>query len=107
MDSGVRPLSPVEVEAEIKSDRHEGYFHRVAEEADVLLNVIIDGKQDETVSSREARAAQNGELVGELVTHALDCIQDNHGAKAELADEVRGHDVAKLEEGAGAPKVSQ
>jgi hypothetical protein len=97
MSEPITPLTPARVAACEASADHEGYLHRVVEEADVLVNVATDGKQDETISSRSARAAERGNKFGKLMSRFLDLFQSDHGATAIAADLERAKTIEKLE----------
>ena len=97
MSDGITPLTPAQVVQQEESAAHEGYLHRVVEEADVLVNVITDGKQDETISSRSARDAEEGHEAGIIMSKFLDRFQKDHGATAIAADLERAQSIEKLE----------
>lgn len=98
MDSGITPLTPEQVAEHEASASHEGYLHRVTETADVLVNVATGGKQDETISSRSARAAERGSKFGIVMSRFLDWFQKDHGATAIAADLERAQTVEEIEE---------
>lgn len=101
MDSGITPLPPQQEVANEEKATHEGYLHRVVEEIDVTANVIAGGHQDETISSRVGRDAEQGHIVGKVVTHGLDLFQHNHSATAQAADKERAEEIIKLEDSDG------
>ena len=99
------PLTPAQVVAHEDSASQEGYAHRITEEADVLVNVIAGGYQDETISSRLAREDVDGKgvahEVGKLGSEFLDKFQKDHGATAVAADAWRAEHVEQVEESSG------
>lgn len=97
MSDPIIPLTPAQVAACEASADHEGYLHRVIEEADVLANVATGGKQDETISSRSARDAEEGHEGGVLMSKFLELFQKDHGATAIAADLERAKQIEKLE----------
>lgn len=97
MSDGIVPLTPAQVTAHEASAAKEGYLHRVTEEADVLVNVATGGKQDETISSRSARDAEQGHKLGIVMSKFLDIFQKDHGATAIAADLERAQVIEKVE----------
>jgi len=97
MSDGITPLTPEQVAQHEASAAKEGYLHRVTEEADVLVNVATGGKQDETISSRSARAAERGSKFGIVMSKFLDLFEADHGAKAQAADLERAQVIEKIE----------
>jgi hypothetical protein len=97
MSDGIVPLTPQQVAEHEASAAKEGYLHRVTEEADVLVNVATGGKQDETISSRSARAAERGSKFGIVMSKFLDVFQRDHGATAIAADLERAHTIEQVE----------
>jgi hypothetical protein len=97
MSDGITPLTPEQVAQQEASAAYEGYVHRVIEEADVEANVITGGLQDETISSRLARDAEAGHVVGEMGSKILDIFQKDHGATAIAADLERAKTVEQIE----------
>jgi hypothetical protein len=97
MSDGITPLTHEQVAAHEASAAKEGYLHRVTEEADVLVNVATGGKQDETISSRSARDAEQGHIAGIVLSKALDLFQHDHGATAIAADLERAQTIAQIE----------
>jgi hypothetical protein len=79
----------------------EGYFIRVLIAFDMFVNVIFGGNNDETISSRSARAATEGKIWGIVLSRFLDLFQANHGAQAIVGDLTRAEDVESLEENSG------
>src|SRR5579859_5239744 len=100
-DNGITPLPPGELVQDEKSTAHEGYLHRVAVAVDIEANVLTGGHEDETISSRLARAAEHGNEVGIIGSKLLDVIQHNHCALAQAGDIERAKEVVDLEENSG------
>lgn len=98
MSDPITPLTPPQVAEHEASAAHEGYLHRVTEEADVLVNVATGGKQNETISSRAARADERGSKFGKLLSGFLDLFQRDHGATAIAADLERAKVIEHIEE---------
>lgn len=78
--------------------RRQRYPHRVLVALDQFANVVCGGHPDETISSRSARAAARGDLLGKLMLWWLDKIQPHHGTLAEEADLGRAEIVERIEE---------
>jgi len=97
----ISPLTPTQETHQKESAAHESYPHRVIEEVDVLGNVMTGGRQDETISSRAARAAVAGKWWGKALSSALNVFQKNHGAKAQAADLARAEEIEKVEHSDG------
>lgn len=98
MSDGIVPLTPEQLAAQELTAQHEGYLHRVIEQVDVTANVATGGLQDETISSRSARAAERGSKFGIVMSKFLDLFQKDHGAKAQAADLERAKIVESTEE---------
>lgn len=94
------PLTPSEVTQQKQEASKEGYIKRVLVAEDQALNVIADGKPDETISARSGRAAAKGKWFGRFMCWWLDKLQPNHGEKAEAGDLERAEIVEKTEEAA-------
>jgi hypothetical protein len=101
MSTGITPLTPEQEEQNEKQATHEGYLHRVIEEADVTVNVATGGYQDETISSRLARDAAEHKVAGEVGSKILDVFQKNHGAQAVAGDLGRAKVIESLEDNSG------
>jgi hypothetical protein len=102
MDSGITPITAAQEATYEKQTAAEGYPMRVLIAFDQLCNVIFfNGRPDETISAHSARAATEGKLWGELMSHFLDLFQTDHGAAAEAGDLERTVIVAGLEENSG------
>lgn len=105
MTDPIQPLDPQQEAEHEESASHEGYIHRVIEEADVLINVETGGLQDETISSRLARDAVDGhgvtQEVGKVGSTILDKFEPNHGAGAVAADLERAERIEEVEEDSG------
>ena len=99
--SGITPLSGEQTAAEEQQAGRERYPVRVLVGLDQLLNVACDGKPDETISSRAARAAVNGRWWGKTLSKFLDCFQRDHGADAQAGDFQRAEQVEAVETESG------
>lgn len=97
----ITPLTTAQTQAEGVKEQADGYIKRVEVVIDIAANVITDGQQDETVSSRAARAALQGKWWGIALSTVLGWIQPNHGAKAQASDIARAENVIRIEESAG------
>jgi hypothetical protein len=88
----------------------KAYFHNDAVAVDQAINVFGGGKPGETISSRSQRAADRGNVLGEIISDGLDVIQADHGHKAMRGDLRRAQDVEATEKAAlepPAPKPNQ
>ena len=101
MSDGITPLTPQEETKAEASAGKEGYWHRVFVALDIFLNVVFKGREDETISSRAARAATEGKLWGILISKFLDLFEKDHGAYAEAADVERAKSVIDAEDKSG------
>lgn len=101
MDSGITPLNPEQTAQAESVDAHDNYGIRLLIALDMFLNALFNGDLDETLSSRSARAAQEGKLWGKLLSHFLDLFQKDHGAKAQAGDYKRASEVEYLEAQSG------
>jgi len=105
MSDGITPLSPAQQSYQEARAKHEGWLHRMLVGADQFLNVVTGGLPDETISSRAARAAENGSEVGMAITKFLNEFQADHGPKAQAGDVARADTVAAVEtESPGLPQ---
>ncbi len=102
MSSPVTPLTPAEFQHQTLEAMHESWFHRDAVAFDEMVNVFADGDPDETISSRMARWAteETGfkRGFGSAVCDALNKIEPDHGAKAEVADLARAENAETVEQ---------
>ena len=64
-----------------------GYAARVFVAIDQLLNALLNGDEDETLSSRLGKDARRGRYVGCVLCKLLDLIDKNHCEKAIERDE--------------------
>lgn len=107
MSNPVQPLPPAEFQAAFDPDKN--YFRRAAVSLDDMVNALLDGNNDETISSRMARwATEHGGWkrdVGAAVCRGLNILSADHGAKAEAADLGRAELIVKTEE--ATPTVQQ
>lgn len=101
MSSPVQPLTPQQFAQQELKDIHQSWFHRDAVAFDQMVNVFADGNPDETISSRMARWATEDsgfkKEFGSAVCDALNKINPDHGAKAEVADLTRAEAVEGVE----------
>lgn len=104
-NSGITPLTPVQEATATQQVINEGYIKRNLVAFDQFANVLLDGSNDETISSRAARWATEEKgskrAVGRIVSKALDLFQKDHGAQAIAGDETRAQDVVKIEDASG------
>ncbi len=63
------------------------YFWRIAVSLDQLVNTIFNGSEDETISSRAAKAQIRGKKWGCVLCKILDKIDKDHCAKNIELDE--------------------
>jgi hypothetical protein len=63
------------------------YFRRLFVAADQLLNVILGGHEDETISSRIAKDRRRGRKFACILCRVLDWLDPNHCEKALEKDE--------------------
>ncbi len=101
MTNPVQPLTPAELQQQELEDIHQSWFHRDSVAFDQMADTFADGPPDETISSRMARWATEDSgfrrAFGSAVCAGLNRIEPDHGAKAEVADMVRGERIAALE----------
>ena len=73
------------------------YFYRVARAGDVFINVVLLGKEDETISTRTWRWSlkPHGREFSKLVTRVLYGIQKQHGVGAATGDVGRAQATIK------------
>ena len=98
----VRPLTPSETAEEEREAKSESYLHRALVALDQFVNVLTGGYPDETISSRSARAAEQGMLWGVAMCRFLNVFQSDHGVKAQAGDAERAREVLDLENRSGA-----
>lgn len=81
---------------------HESWFHKSAVAFDQMVNVFAGGLPDETISSRMARWSTEDsgfkKAFGSAVCDALNVIEKDHGAGAEVGDYERAQVVARTEQ---------
>jgi hypothetical protein len=97
MSTGITPLTPAQTQAQELKASQEAYPKRFLIALDMFMNVLTDGDPDETISSRSARAAQQGKAWGKDMSKFLDLFQKDHGAKAQAGDAIRAKDVIATE----------
>ena len=101
MSTGITPLTPQQTAAQELKASQEAYPKRFLIALDMFMNVITDGDPDETISSRSARAAQQGKSWGIEMSKFLDLFQKDHGAKAVAGDVARAADIQVIEDKSG------
>jgi hypothetical protein len=97
----IKPLTPQQTTAQENKAAAEGYLHRDLVGLDQFVNVLADGKPDETISSRAARADLKGKWWGRTMSRFLNLFQPDHGAKAEAGDAERAETIEKAENSSG------
>jgi hypothetical protein len=80
------------------------YGHRVAVALDIFLNVVANGKEDETISARAGRWAHKAHpgpwyyrWPARVLTAFLNAIQVDHGEQAMSGDLERASEIVTLE----------
>jgi hypothetical protein len=101
MSDGITPLTPEQVAAQEAKTAKEGFIKRDLVALDMLANVLADGHNDETISSRLARDAEQHKVVGEIGSKVLDVFQRDHGAKAQAGDLERAEAIVLIEKKSG------
>jgi|SRR5580658_10268098 hypothetical protein len=101
MSTGITPLTPQQTAKQEKQAAAEGYPKRLLIALDIFMNVLTDGDPDETISSRSARAAEQGKTWGIEMSKFLDLFQKDHGAKAVAGDVARATDIQTIEDASG------
>jgi hypothetical protein len=104
MSDPVTPLTPEQVAYQEARAGKEGYVHRSLVGLDQFTNVLTGGEPDETISSRAARADEQGKFWGRAMTRFLNFFQSDHGPKAQAGDVERAKVVAGLEDTSGGLK---
>ena len=97
MSTGITPLTPAQTATAEQKASQEAYPERFLIALDMFMNVLTDGDPDETISSRSARAAQQGKTWGIEMSKFLDLFQKNHGSKAQGGDVARAQTVIAAE----------
>lgn len=104
-NTGITPLTPGEQALAESQVTKEGYIKRNLIAFDQFANVLLDGANDETISSRAARWATHETgakgAVGKIVSKALDLFEKDHGARAEAGDLQRAETVEQIENHTG------
>lgn len=103
------PLTPAQTANQENRAGHESYPHKVLVALDQDLNVDFGGLPDETISSRVRRVSDAHPEWGKnpavwlakLINAGCDCVQGNHGAKAQAGDVERAQNVIKVEDASG------
>src|SRR5581483_5034117 len=101
MSDPVTPLTQAQTAQQEAQVSKEGYIHRDLVALDQFVNVVADGKPDETISSRAARADESGKKWGKAMSWFLDLFQKDHGPKAQAGDVARAVAVENIEEDSG------
>lgn len=105
MSNPVKPLNPQQTKIAEQKGAKEGYIHRGLVAFDDLVNVLLDGNPDETISARMGRWAFDDHGlkrdIGTAVCSGLGEIQDNHDAEAVAADTERAKRLLQIEENSG------
>lgn len=100
MSDPVQPLP--NLPAQEQQTAQEGYIHRSLVGLDEMVNVLLDGSPDETISSRMARWATEDsgikQHIGSAVCKALNLVSPDHGAKAIAGDLERAETIVQTEE---------
>jgi hypothetical protein len=68
MSSVITPLTPAQEAVQEEQTTQEGFIHRNLIAVDMLGNTLTGGANDETISSRSARAAERGNKFGKLMS---------------------------------------
>ena len=92
-------MTPDQINVTLQEARaaREGYVHRVLVAFDVFVNVLLRGREGETISGRAYRAALMGHRWGIVLNFLLNLIQKDHGAKAAAGDLERATSIAQTE----------
>ena len=92
-------MTPDQINVTLQEARaaREGYVHRVLVAFDVFVNVLLRGREGETISGRAYRAALMGHRWGIVLNFLLNLIQKDHGAKAAAGDLERANSIAQTE----------
>jgi hypothetical protein len=105
-----QPVTPLDAQyAASLEGKRDNYIHRNLVGIDVLANLLADGNSDETISSRMARwATEDKGLkkdIGIAVCDALNVVNKDHGAKAEVSDLGRAERLVEIEK--ATPTIKQ
>lgn len=77
---------------------HEGRLLRLAVAFDIFINVLLlNGQEDETISTHAWRAKLEGKRWGKAVSWWLDLFQPGHGAQAAAGDLERAEERIAVE----------
>jgi hypothetical protein len=104
MSDPITPLTPEQVAKQEAQASKEGYLHKDLVGLDQFANVLSGGNPDETISSRSARAAEQGKTWGVVMSKFLNLFQRDHGPKAQAGDVERAEAVEKIEDSSGGLK---
>jgi hypothetical protein len=74
------------------------WLMRVLIAFDRMVNVMLGGSQDQTISARSALGKKNGKIIGCFICWILDKIEKDHCSNALKTDERDAENVQKEEE---------
>lgn len=97
LPNAITPLTPAQLAHQESQTDKEGFIHRNLVAVDMLGNTLTGGANDETISSRSARAAERGSKFGKLMCSVLNLFNSNHGPKAQAGDLERAQVIEQLE----------
>lgn len=69
--------------AMLKNPERSGRWWRIVKAKDQVFNAALNGSEDETLSSRAARARDRGERWGCVLCKLLDSLDDRHCARSK------------------------
>lgn len=79
--------SPADVPIQEAKAARESWLRRIPVAFDIAINVILlNGEQDETISTHAWRASLEGKMWGRWMSAWLNLWQPNHGQKAACGD---------------------
>lgn len=86
--------------------RQEKYLHRVAVALDICANVLLKGREDETISARVRRLSDTYKglsanpliWIAKVLNGWLNFVEFNHGHGAEIGDLVRAESEEQTED---------
>jgi hypothetical protein len=92
------PFPPTLEETAQAKAAHEGRLLRLAVAFDIFINVLLlNGQEDETISTHAWRAKLEGKRWGKAVSWWLDLFQPGHGAQAAAGDLERAEERIAVE----------
>ena len=98
MSDPITPLTPAQQAIQEAQASKEGFVKRNLIAIDDLGNTLTGGHNDETISARTARDAEQGRWLGKVISRGLNLFQKNHGAKAIAGDLERAQTIVQVEE---------